>query len=103
MPIMIPAMAVVHEQVHQRAEQDHQVGQHAQQVGLVIFPKEEQGEGGEDQQHGPEAPGVVGWLCGVGDVWHVGLSWRLSGLAVAPLRTGAATARIQQGKPGYSL
>ena len=47
--VFIPAMAVMHEQMHQRAEQQDQLGQGAEQVGLVLFPETEQSDGGENQ------------------------------------------------------
>src|SRR6476619_4142412 len=55
------AMATVHEYVHQRASEQEEIGDGAQDVGAVLLPQQHQGNRGEAKEHqkgprGPEAP-----------------------------------------------
>ena len=52
----MPAVVVVHEQVHQRAGEQKQVGQRAQRV-LVVLPKDVEGNDEAEADHSDAGPG----------------------------------------------
>ena len=57
MPVMV-AVAVMHEQMHQRAGQQKQVGQYPQQMCAVFGKQEETGNRKKADQH-PSAAGTL--------------------------------------------
>jgi hypothetical protein len=77
--VLIPAMAAMHKHMHERAEQQDQVGQGTEQVGFVLFPEEEQGDGGKDHQGRPEAPGIAGRWGVMRVMGHVGTLQKTEG------------------------
>jgi hypothetical protein len=73
-------------------------------MGLMLFPEEEQGDGGEQQQGRPETPGVAGRWGMVGVMGH-GRTLQKTGVANLQARLGASAARrrVSAREWGYSL